>query len=89
MIPSRVAGGNHGGVHGDPAMLHSRVILSALLVSMMLSGCQWGKSSAWSNQPRRSDDPLLCTDAERKRPRDIYATTSDSHYASPAVVAGR
>jgi hypothetical protein len=70
-------------------MLHRRIILSVLLVTMMITGCQWGKSSAWSNPPRRSDDPLLCTDAERKRPRDIYATTSDSRYASPVVAAGR
>lgn len=64
-------------------MLSSRVLLFALLSCSMLVGCQWGKSTAWSNPPRRSDDPLLCTDAERKRPRDLYATTSDSRYASP------
>lgn len=65
-------------------MLSSRVMLFGLITSSMLMGCQWGKTPSWSNNPpRRSDDPLLCTDAERKRPRDLYATTSDSHYASP------
>ncbi|MFO0813893.1 MAG: hypothetical protein U0796_11775 [Gemmatales bacterium] len=70
-------------------MLRTRVILCLGMLSVFTVGCQWGKSSAWSNPPRRSDDPLLCTDAERKRPRDIYATTSDSHYASPSVAAGK
>lgn len=69
-------------------MLKTRILLLCLVVST-LAGCQWGKSSAWSAPPRRSDDPLLCTDAERKRPRDLYATTSDSHYASPTGVTGK
>ncbi|HMP17958.1 MAG TPA: hypothetical protein PKD72_13100 [Gemmatales bacterium] len=63
-------------------MLKSRTLL-ILLASTLMMGCQWGKSSAWNSPPRRSDDPLLCTDAERKRPRDLYATTSDNRYASP------
>ena len=70
-------------------MLMTRVILCCGMLSLFVVGCQWGKSTAWSNQPRRSDDPLLCTDAERKRPRDIYSTTSDSRYASPAAFVGR
>lgn len=63
-----------------------RVVLCAGMCLFLLAGCQWGKPAAWSNQPRRSDDPLLCTDAERKRPRDLYATTSDSRFTSPIVV---
>ena len=72
-----------------PAMLRLRVVLLGLMLSSMLVGCQWGKSSTWSAPAHRSDDPLLCTDAERKRPRDLYATTSDSHYTSPAPIGGR
>jgi hypothetical protein len=42
-------------------------------------GCQSMAPSSWvSRPPKRSEDPLLCTDAERKRARDIYATTSES-----------
>ncbi|MFT3878748.1 MAG: hypothetical protein QM703_03695 [Gemmatales bacterium] len=70
-------------------MLRLRVLLFVGMVSTSLVGCQWGKSSSWSAPPRRSDDPLLCTDAERKRPRDLYATTSDSRYPSPAPIAGK
>lgn len=70
-------------------MLRLRVVLLTMTVLSTLVGCQWGKSSTWSAPPRRSDDPLLCTDAERKRPRDLYATTSDSHYTSPAPIGGR
>ena len=72
-----------------PAMLRLRVLLFVGMVSLVLVGCQWGKSSTWSAPPHRSDDPLLCTDAERKRPRDLYSTTSDSHYTSIAPIGGR
>lgn len=70
-------------------MLRPRLLMFALVCALMVVGCQWGKSSAWSEPPRRSDDPLLCTDAERKRPRDLYATTSDSRYVAPAPIGGR
>jgi uncharacterized lipoprotein YajG len=69
-------------------MLISRAMF-VIVASTMLAGCQWGKTTAWNNPPRRSDDPLLCTDAERKRPRDLYATTSDTRYASPIHTAGK
>jgi hypothetical protein len=52
-------------------------VLGVVLTGVI--GCQSLAPSTWvSRPPKRSDDPLLCTDAERKRPRDIYATTSEA-----------
>ncbi|MBL8821883.1 MAG: hypothetical protein JNJ77_04790 [Planctomycetia bacterium] len=64
------------------------LLISAGLLCSVIVGCQSLKAPSWSSAPpRRSDDPLLCTDAERKRPRDLYATTSDSRYLEPVAAA--
>lgn len=60
-------------------MTHMKKSAVLGLVLWGVVGCQSLAPSSWvSRPPRRSDDPLLCTDAERKRARDVYATTSDA-----------
>lgn len=70
-------------------MLKPRVFALVLMGLSALAGCQWGKSTAWSDQPRRNDDPLLSMDANRSRSREPYSTTSDSRFTSPIVAPAR
>ena len=79
--PARQLGSVHGldGLlrMGDMVRLKRAAVLGLALTGVV--GCQSMAPSSWvSRPPKRSDDPLLCTDAERKRPRDIYATTSEA-----------
>src|ERR1700686_4250346 len=58
------------------------ITLSWLLVSC--AGCH-SASPSWASHPTsRYEDPLLCTDVERKRGADLYATTSQARYNEPA-----